>query len=53
MPAKKKTTKKPAKKPTPKNPTDPNLLGRSVMEAFLGETVTPKKKKKSKLTKKR
>jgi len=42
MPAKKKTTKKPAKK----NPTDPNLLGRSVMEAFLGEPVTPHKKKK-------
>jgi hypothetical protein len=35
----------------PKNPTDPNLLARSVIEAAIGEKLTPpkatpKKKKK-------
>jgi len=50
MPARKKTTKKPAKKATPKNPTDPNLLARAVMEAaiggsFLSDKQPPKPKK--------
>lgn len=49
MPSKKKTTTKaPAKKRPPKNPTDPNLLARSVMEAFLGEPLTEKPKPKPK-----
>jgi len=39
MPTKKKLPKKPANKSAPKNPTDPNLLGRSVVEAFLGEPL--------------
>ena len=41
MPAK----KKPAKKPAKKNPTDPNLLGLSVIEAFIGDPMASKKKK--------
>jgi len=43
MPAKKKTTKKPAKTPTPKNPTDPNLLARAVMEAAISGSFLPDK----------
>ena len=47
MPAKKTPTQKaPTKKGAPKNPTDPNLLAGDVMEAFLGEPVTEKPKKK-------
>jgi hypothetical protein len=34
-----------AKKKPKKNPTDPNLLARSVIEAAIGEPLTPKKKK--------
>jgi len=49
MPAKKTSaTKKPAKKRPPKNPTDPNLLARDVMEAFLGEPLAMKPKPKRK-----
>jgi hypothetical protein len=39
----KKTTTKQKK---PKNPTDPNLLARDVMEAFLGEPLATKPKPK-------
>ena len=53
MPAKKKATKKLAKKPTPKNPTDPNLLARSVVEAFLGEPLINQKPASSTSSKKR
>lgn len=41
------TSKKPKNKRTSKNnPTDPNLLARDVMEAFLGEPLTRKVKPK-------
>jgi hypothetical protein len=47
MPAKKKpTTKKAAQKRPPKNPTDPNLIARDVMEAFLGEPLAKKPQSK-------
>jgi len=44
MPAKKKpTTKKAAPKRPPKNPTDPNLLAKAVLEAAIGEPLFPEK----------
>ena len=36
---------KPKKKLLGKNPTDPNILARSVVEAAIGEPLLPKKKK--------
>jgi hypothetical protein len=39
---------KPSKKRPPKNPTDPNLLARDVIEAFLGEPLATKPKPKPK-----
>jgi hypothetical protein len=38
---------KPKKKRPARNPTDPNLLARSVIEAAIGEPLTPKKSKKN------
>ena len=38
-------TKQKKKRPA-KNPTDPNLLARSVIEAAIGEPLTPNKKLK-------
>jgi hypothetical protein len=35
-----------AKKKPKKNPTDPNLLARSVVEAAIGEPLTPDRKQK-------
>jgi len=46
MPTKKKTAKKPAKK----NPTDTNLLARSVIEALIGEPLTHHLGKPTKVT---
>lgn len=40
--------KKPPPHKAPKNPTDPNLLARDVMEAFLGEPLATKQKPKRK-----
>jgi len=45
MPTKNKTTKKPTKK----NPTDPNLLARSVVEALIGEPLTNHSEKPTKV----
>ena len=42
---------KPKKKRPAKNPTDPNLLARSVIEAAIGEPLTPKKIRKKKRAK--
>ena len=36
------------KKRQAKNPADPNLLARSVIEAAIGEPLTPKKARKKK-----
>jgi len=36
------------KKKAKKNPTDVNLLARSVVEAAIGEEITPKKPRKKK-----
>jgi len=43
-----KTKKKATSNKKPNNPTDPNLLARDVMEAFLGEPLTAKPKPKRK-----
>lgn len=48
----KPSTKKPKGDP-PKNPTDPNLLARDVLEAFLGEPLTKKPKRKPAKAKKK
>jgi hypothetical protein len=55
MPAnKKQIVKKSSKKRPPNNPTDPNLLARSVIESFIGEPLTPSKRnpQKPKITRK-
>lgn len=41
-------TKKPAAKKLKRNPTDPLALARSVVEAAIGEPLTPKKPRKKK-----
>jgi hypothetical protein len=43
MPKKKKKTVRPSKK----NPIDPNLIARAVLEAAIGEPLTGKKKSPS------
>lgn len=55
--ANKRTTKKklptrPKKKSPRKNPSDPILLARSVIEAAIGEPLTPSKKRKPRAKKK-
>ena len=42
--------KKSVKKPLSKNPTDPTVLAKDVMESFLGEPLTQKTKKKTERT---
>jgi hypothetical protein len=41
-------TKKPAARKPKSNPTDPLALARSVVEAAIGEPLTPKKPRKKK-----
>lgn len=41
-------TKKPAAKKPKRNPADPLALARSVVEAAIGEPLTPKKKRNKK-----
>jgi len=45
--------KKPKQKLPGKNPTDPMLLARSVVEAAIGGPLTPKKPRKKKLSRRK